>query len=122
MLLLRRVRQGVYEHERSPPAREERACWNRVSSYEGCDKVFTQTITRSRHEKSAHEGKAYPCSYEGCDKVFTTTSDRSRHNKSVHEGQFYPCSYEGCDKIFTSTSGRPQHEKSADVVVIVRGV
>lgn len=79
-----------------------------VCDVPGCGKSYTLHNNLSRHKKTCHEQKRYPCSL--CDKAFTQTGDLKRH-MAVHTGA-RPFACEQCGAGFKQKAHLNQHMRS----------
>uniref|UniRef100_A0A669EFS8 C2H2-type domain-containing protein n=1 Tax=Oreochromis niloticus TaxID=8128 RepID=A0A669EFS8_ORENI len=70
-----------------------------------CDKSFSQSDPRSRHERTHMEGN-YSC--DQCDKSFRNLSSYSKHKRSHVTNKLFHC-YQ-CAKTFTSLSALCKHQ------------
>ena len=72
-----------------------------------CDRQYTDISSLSRHTKSAHEGRRYPCTI--CNKTFSFKRGLIGHN-NLHEGIRFPC--HKCTKSFSDKRNLIRHVDS----------
>jgi len=87
-----------------------------LCSVEGCDKSFSDSSNRKKHERT-HDKNRERFFCTECSKSYSTKTDLNIHLK-VHKGEYpHKCTHPNCSKAFVRLSELYAHERTHDNIL-----
>ena len=80
-------------------------------TFANCDKVMKTAGTLRAHIDALHRGLKKPCGINGCNRMFSDTANKNRHQRTAHKNSQRPSKCDFCDFTGRSDNVRRHQQK-----------